>query len=293
MCIINFIFLIPVIISDKDESESINQFGRSPLQHFPLVTGDSSTLLTIHHNIQLSSSGLYYNMMVDIITSYSMYSGLSVNGTLLMSNGAKFNLSQTIMEPNRLIQEISFQYGISDEGYYIQHLYNSDTYSVYQVLRDHGYRCYDHRNYVQRYLWLRSVSFANLPFTLNTYSNLSMDNCMTCIIIISSLCTEPPSISFSSSYDAETGIVLLDCTAVGGVPDSHNITLILPNQHVNTKGNNNLHAYFARGRFGEFICIVESLYNTTQTSLFLEERGTTHIISSCMCVAHMLHAQIT
>ena len=66
------------------------------------------------------------------------------------------------------------------------------------------------------------------------------------------------------------------CTATGGVPDSHNITLLHSNgdQQLFTSMGNELRSYIGNSVFGEFICIVESLYNTKQISLFLQEKGT-------------------
>ena len=37
---------------------------------------------------------------------------------------------------------------------------------------------------------------------------------------------------------------------------------------------NKFRSYIGNSVFGEFICIVESLYNTKQISLFLQEKGT-------------------
>ena len=37
---------------------------------------------------------------------------------------------------------------------------------------------------------------------------------------------------------------------------------------------NKLQAYVANSLFGEFTCIIETLYNTKQVSLLLQEKGT-------------------
>ena len=65
------------------------------------------------------------------------------------------------------------------------------------------------------------------------------------------------------------------CTATGGVPDSHNITLFHSNsQQLASSMGNELQSYIALDNFlGEFICTVESLYGTKQASLLLYEKG--------------------
>jgi hypothetical protein len=66
------------------------------------------------------------------------------------------------------------------------------------------------------------------------------------------------------------------CTATGGVPDSHNITLFhSTNGHqLATSTGNELQSYIDLNNIiGEFICTVESLYGTEQVSLLLYEKG--------------------
>ena len=90
---------------------------------------------------------------------------------------------------------------------------------------------------------------------------------------------EPPTqINISSLYFAESGLTQLVCTATGGVPDSHNITLFHSNQDqqlLNTSTGNKLQSYIDLYNLylGEFICTVESLYGTKQVSLLLYEKG--------------------
>ena len=66
----------------------------------------------------------------------------------------------------------------------------------------------------------------------------------------------------------------LDCTAVGGVPDSHNIILFHTNQQIAARLGHKLQTYIASSSFGEFICVVESLHSTKRASLLLQEKGT-------------------
>ena len=61
---------------------------------------------------------------------------------------------------------------------------------------------------------------------------------------------------------------LLNCTVYGGVPDSHNITL--RQNDINATGTS--HQLYLDG-FGEYLCVVESLYNTTTVALSINERG--------------------
>ena len=139
-----------------------------PLHHYPPVTGAFSSLLTITHDTNLTSSWTF-NITVGVITSDYVSSVLSVNGSRLTSI-SKFNLSQTIIQPNILTQVIKFLYNSSDEGFYIQQLHISDPYHLYCALRDQGYRCFDHYHYTELYINLRSVSLVAFPFILTTYS---------------------------------------------------------------------------------------------------------------------------
>ena len=81
--------------------------------------------------------------------------------------------------------------------------------------------------------------------------------------------TEPPVVHLSSYYDVEMEKELLYCTAYGGVPDSHNITL--RKKDIRVTGNS--HQLYLDG-IGEYFCVVESLYNTTTVALSIYERGT-------------------
>ena len=84
---------------------------------------------------------------------------------------------------------------------------------------------------------------------------------------------EPPQVNISSINFAESSLTQLVCTAVGGVPDSNSITLLHSSQTITTSMGDKLQSYIANGLFGEFTCIVESLYSTKQVSLLLQEKG--------------------
>ena len=138
-----------------------------PLQYYPLINGDVSTLLTISRDTNLSSSWTY-NIISDILNYVS--SALSVNGLRLASDASKFNLSQRAMEPGILTEVINFLYNISDEGLYVHYQYSDPIY-LYIVLGDQGHRCIDHYEYAAHYLSLyRGISFVTFPFILTTYS---------------------------------------------------------------------------------------------------------------------------
>ena len=140
-----------------------------PLQYYPLVNGDSNTLLTISHDTNLSSSWTY-NITAAVIRSAYLSSSLSVNGSPLAFDASKFNISQTAMESGVLKQVMNFQYNFSDEGFYIYYLYFSHPYYLYDVLRDQGHRCQDHYyRYADGYLFLSPISFVIFPFILSTY----------------------------------------------------------------------------------------------------------------------------
>ena len=134
------------------------------LRHYPLVTGDSSTLISIQDS-ETYDATLNYNMITSILSYSSVM--LSVNGTLLVSNGRNFNLSQTIIGSNTLLNEINFQYSTSDEGFYI-YLPYIDIIYYYYFYRSRG--CYEFIEYVTVYLSLEHLSFSALPFILKTYS---------------------------------------------------------------------------------------------------------------------------
>ena len=87
-------------------------------------------------------------------------------------------------------------------------------------------------------------------------------------------CPEPPSqVNISSLYFAESGLTQLVCAAPGGVPDSHNITLLHSSQPIATTMGNELQTYIANSLFGEVTCIVETLYSTKRVSLLMQEKG--------------------
>ena len=91
---------------------------------------------------------------------------------------------------------------------------------------------------------------------------------------------EPPSLANISRLDfAESGLMQLVCTATGGVPDSHNITLFHSNhgQQLVTSMGNKLQTYIANSLFGEITCIIETLYSTKQVSLLLQGKGMINI----------------
>ena len=126
-----------------------------PLHYYPLVHENESTLLTFDQYTNLTSAWTL-NITASVISS-------------------KYNLSQTATEPGLLIQVINFQYNISDEGFYILHLYFGDPYNLYAVLRTQGYRCEDHYSYASYYLNLyNGMLLAVFPFALTTFSKLSM-----------------------------------------------------------------------------------------------------------------------
>lgn len=88
---------------------------------------------------------------------------------------------------------------------------------------------------------------------------------------------EPPSlVNVSSFHFAKSGLTQLVRTANGGIPDSHNITLF---KQITTSVGNKLQSYIGNSLFGEFTCIIESLYSTKQVSLFLQEKGNIILLS--------------
>ena len=137
--------------------------GNLPIQYYPLINRDVSTLLMISHDTNLSSSWTY-NIVSDILNYVS--SALSMNGSRLASDASKFNLSHTVMGPGTLTQVINFQYNISDEGFYVHYQYLSSLYYLYHI---QGYRCDDHYDYASYYLHLYRISFVTFPFILTTY----------------------------------------------------------------------------------------------------------------------------
>ena len=135
------------------------------LRHYPLVTGDSSTIISIQDSETYDAT---LNYMITSTLSYSSVM-LSVNGTLLVSNGRKFNLSQTTIGSSTLLKEINFQYNVSDEGFYIYQPYILYYYIEDELRYYYGYRCYDHSDYALDLNQLY-ISFTTLPFVLKTYS---------------------------------------------------------------------------------------------------------------------------
>ena len=194
------------------------------------------------------------------------------------------------MEPNRLTQLINFRYVTADEGFYIQQLYLT-IFTVYNRLLYDGYDCFDHVHYVAGYLGLHSISLVTFPFILSTYS---MYECIAKALIDYSyfefLLIGPPSINISSTIDivSERGLLWIYCTAVGGIPDSHVLTLFHENKQVTATVGNSLHISVAINRFGEYTCIVESLYNVTQVSLLLQEKGIIYTIILCILHAFLI-----
>ena len=146
----------------------------APPQYYPFIKGDSDSLLTIRFNTCLTFN--WTNITTAIFTSQRSYSTL--NGSRVVQ-GSKYNLSQTVMEPNRLMQLINFYYDTADEGFYIQQLY-STIFTVDNILLDNGYECFDLLHYVAVYLGLQLTSLITFPFILSTYS---MYKCIAKILI--------------------------------------------------------------------------------------------------------------
>ncbi len=68
--------------------------------------------------------------------------------------------------------------------------------------------------------------------------------------------------------------VHIKCSAKDGNPDQHNITLFKNNIQLMASIQSNSLTYSAKGAFGVYTCLVESLYTTATESLFLQEKGT-------------------
>ena len=130
------------------------------------MAGNVNTLLTILHH-ENSYSNWTHNFTSDMTALNVVSSTLSVNGSTLYLSESKFNWSQSITEPNRLILLLlKFHYNISDEGFYIQRLYLDSAY-IYIILSDQGYTCiYIYAIDVNLYV----ISFVTFPFILTTYS---------------------------------------------------------------------------------------------------------------------------
>ena len=138
--------------------------GNTPLQYYPLV---NSTLFTIIHDTNLSSSWTS-NITASIIrSSRYLSSSLSVNGLRLASDASKFNLSLTTMESGVLTQVINFQYNFSDEGFYVHNLY-SNPIALNNILRDQGLECPRISSMFDGSYSM--ISFVTFPFIFTTYS---------------------------------------------------------------------------------------------------------------------------
>ena len=136
-----------------------------PVQYYPLANDNSTTLLTVSHDTNLSSSWTF-NLLAGVLNY--VHSALNVNGSRLASDASKFNLSQIAMESGILTQVINFQYNLSDEGFYVHSFYLSDPYYLYRVHKSR--RCEDYYDYADIYLRLYRISFVTFPFVLTTYS---------------------------------------------------------------------------------------------------------------------------
>ena len=145
--------------------------GSQPLQYYPLANNISSTLFTVSHDINVSSSWTL-SITAGVIRSGYLSSSLSMNGSRLASDASKFNITQAARESGVLTQVMNFQYNFSDEGFYIHYLYFSDGYDFFDVLSDQGHTCWDHYEYAEYYLRLyrTSLNFVIFPFILTTYS---------------------------------------------------------------------------------------------------------------------------
>ena len=143
------------------------------MYYYPLVMGDSSSLLTIQDNETFTADSTLGYVLRNSLR-YSSTS-LSVNGTTLISNQRKFNLSQTLIGAN-IVKEINFQYNTSDEGLYI-HLCTIH-YSILQetLFYDYGCRCYEYMYYIALNLNIRRISYPILHFVLKTYSTYNNYN---------------------------------------------------------------------------------------------------------------------
>ena len=58
---------------------------------------------------------------------------------------------------------------------------------------------------------------------------------------------------------------MLACSAYGGIPDTHNITLGYSGQQGVSVSGSSLQILL--NRFGEYVCTVDSLYNTTTVTV--------------------------
>lgn len=85
----------------------------------------------------------------------------------------------------------------------------------------------------------------------------------------------PPLVALSSNVEAALSgeIIHILCSATNGSPDLHNLTLFKNNIQLIFSTQTNSLTYSAKGAFGVYTCLVESLYTTATESLFLQEKG--------------------
>ena len=82
---------------------------------------------------------------------------------------------------------------------------------------------------------------------------------------------EPPSVYISSYRNPETDAEVLVCFANGGIPDEYNITLTQQGVSVHVSGSS---LQIPLNRLGNYVCTVESLYNTTTVMSSIIDKGT-------------------
>ena len=239
-------------------------------QYYPLVIRDSSILLAIQDNETLPNDPTLHSVVWYILRYYSS-AQLSVNGTRLSSNQRKFNLTNIITGSNLLRNEIDFRYNSSDEGLYIHLLY---TYyiDIEDELRYNDCRCYGYRSHVSVSLDIFETSFPVFYFNLKTYSKYSINSSVSSIELYKFDAVynniEPPLVNIISSHhntEFETDVEMLVCSAYGGIPDKHNITVSYSGQQGASVSGNSLQILL--NRFGEYVCTVDSLYNTTTVTV--------------------------
>ena len=141
-----------------------------PKHYYPLVTGDSSTLLSIQDNETLPDN-YFLHFIIDIYM-YGVQYGLSVNGTMLTHNQREFNLSHNKeRNANPLTKEINLQYNTSDEGFYIYLLYVSSSSISSGLNNDFRCLCGYYDSHVYSHLDINyAAPFSAFPFIVRTYS---------------------------------------------------------------------------------------------------------------------------
>ena len=88
-------------------------------------------------------------------------------------------------------------------------------------------------------------------------------------------------VNLSSLHDTETDVDVLVCSAYGGIPDKHNITLSYSGQQgLNVSGNS------LQILLGEYLCTVDSLYNTTTVTVMSSIRDKGIHLSLFMSIMH-------